>query len=235
MNLGRLGALVCGLLIVLLPQAALPAPLLLFGTVEFRSDSLDALPQWQRVLAEIREEERIYEACRRNADACPSAALADWQRLVGRQSGRPKLDQLQAVNDFVNRWRYITDQQNYGRSDYWATPVEFFARAGDCEDYAIAKYVTLRQLGFAAEDLRLVVVQDATRDIAHAILAAHVDTVVYVLDNLSERILPQQRVGHYSPYYSLNETARWAHARPVLQADAMPAGRISIKPYLPRQ
>jgi predicted transglutaminase-like cysteine proteinase len=53
------------------------------------------------------------------------------------------------TNRFLNDWRYKPDDQNYGQRDYWATPLEFLRRSGDCEDYAIAKYVTLRELGFA--------------------------------------------------------------------------------------
>ena len=125
--------------------------------------------------------------------------------MIRTQIGRPPIDQLQAVNRFLNDWRYKPDDQNYGQRDYWATPLEFLRRSGDCEDYAIAKYVTLRQLGFAPEQLRLVVVQDVVRDLAHAVLAVYLDEQVYILDNLTKAVLPQERIGQYVPYYSINE------------------------------
>jgi predicted transglutaminase-like cysteine proteinase len=65
------------------------------------------------------------------------------------------------------------------------------------------------------EQLRLVVVRDVIRDLAHAVLAVYVDEEVYILDNLTKAVLPQERIRQYVPYYSVNETTRWAHAAPV--------------------
>jgi predicted transglutaminase-like cysteine proteinase len=73
----------------------------------------------------------------------------------------------------------------------------------------------LRQLGFTAEQLRLVVVRDVVRDLAHAVLAVYLDDEVYVLDNLTNAVLPQDRISHYVPYFSINETTRWAHVPPA--------------------
>jgi predicted transglutaminase-like cysteine proteinase len=138
-----------------------------------------------------------------------------WQAMLQGQVGRAPIDQLQAVNRFLNDWRYKADAENYGQRDYWATPLEFLRRSGDCEDYAITKYVSLRQLGFAAERLRLVVVRDVLRDLAHAVLAVYVEDQVFILDNLTRAILPQEQVTQYVPYYSINETTRWAHVPPA--------------------
>jgi predicted transglutaminase-like cysteine proteinase len=192
---------------------AAPPPLL--GTAEFRTESLDALPTWQRVLRQIEREQATYRACARASEPCPSRAAVAWQSLVHSQIGRPRIEQLQAVNRFLNDWRYKADDQNYGRRDYWATPLEFLRHSGDCEDYAIAKYVTLRQLGFAPEQLRVVVVRDVARDLAHAVLAVYLDGEVYILDNLTKAVLPQDRITHYVPYYSINESTRWAHVPAV--------------------
>ena len=141
---------VLGGLLGTMPAAAAAAPPL-FGTVEFRAESLAALPQWQRALRQI-DAERAHLS-RPAADADGELPLAR-RRWPGRPCSRPRsaappFDQLQAVNRFLNDWRYQADQQNYGRRDYWATPLEFLRRSGDCEDYAIIKYVSLRQLGFA--------------------------------------------------------------------------------------
>ena len=73
----------------------------------------------------------------------------------------------------------------------------------------------MRQLGFTAEQLRLVVVRDVVRDLAHAVLAVYLDDEVYVLDNLTNAVLPQDRIRHYVPYFSTNETTRWAHVPPA--------------------
>ncbi len=184
---------------------------LLFGTVEFRGESLDALPQWQRVVNEIEEETSLYQECDEAESPCSSRALLAWQSMIKSNLGDEPMSQLRAVNRFVNRWPSRTDEQNYLKMDYWASPLSFLKHSGDCEDYAITKYVSLRQLGFDAEQLRIVVVKDVLRDTAHAVLAVHVDQRVFVLDNLFQAVLPQERVSQYTPYYSVNENARFSH------------------------
>lgn len=214
-----------GLLLAMTPAAA--ASPSLFGTVEFRAESLAALPQWRRVLRQIDAERSVYDACRRTPEACPSQKVRAWQEMVEAQTDRAPMDQLRAVNRFLNGWRYRSDLENYGVRDYWATPLEFLERSGDCEDYAIIKYVTLRQLGFSPDDLRLVVVHDMRRDLAHAVLAVYLDREVYLLDNLSPAVLPQERVTHYVPYYSVNETTRWAHVAPIETVAERVENRVS--------
>lgn len=208
-------------LLAMTPSAAGAAQPLL-GTTEFQAKSLAALPKWQRVLRRIDHERPTYQACSRASESCPSPGVSAWRSLIETQIGRSPIDQLQAINEFLNGWRYRADDKNYGQRDYWATPLEFLRRSGDCEDYAIAKYVTLRELGFAPEHLRLVVVRDVARDLAHAVLAVYLDDQVYILDNLTRTVLPQERIAHYVPYYSVNETTRWAHVPP---ADTMLSAR----------
>jgi predicted transglutaminase-like cysteine proteinase len=214
-------------LLALAPSAATAATPPLFGTTEFRAESLDALPKWQRVLSQIDRERATYHACVRGSKTCPSRAAVAWQSVVRTHAGRPSIEQLRAVNRFLNDWRYKADDQNYGRRDYWATPLEFLRHSGDCEDYAIAKYVTLRQLGFAPEQLRVVVVRDVVRDLAHAVLAVYLDDEVYILDNLTKAVLPQERITHYVPYYSINESTRWAHVPPVNTLVSSRSGRMT--------
>src|SRR5688572_1861686 len=112
------------------PSAAAAAPPL-FGTTEFRAESLDALPKWQRALRQIDREQATYRACARGSKACPSRAAVAWQSVVRSHAGRPSIEQLQAVNRFLNDWRYKSDDHNYGRRDYWATPLEFLRHSGD--------------------------------------------------------------------------------------------------------
>lgn len=209
----------------------------LFNTVEYQTNSLDALPQWQRTLSKIERERKSYRDCAKNERHCGSRAVQAWQAMIRQQQGARQIDQLHQVNNFINQWHYRADGQNYGKSDYWASPAEFFRRSGDCEDYAIAKYVTLRQMGFSADQLRLVVVKDTRRDLAHAVLAAYVGNDVYILDNLSNKVRPQSAVSDYAPYYSVNENARWAHAAAPVSSkvasmtndDAPASGRPTAK------
>ena len=118
---------------------------------------------------------------------------------------------LHAVNRYFNRWPYKTDREVYGRGEVWASPEEFLVRSGDCEDFAIAKFFALRQLGFADDDLRIVVIYDQIRGIGHTVLAVYDPTDILILDSLSSFIGSHTRYRHYIPQYSMNETTRWAH------------------------
>lgn len=211
---GLIAGLVAAVLLWLPTAAAASEFPALFDTVEYRGESLAALPQWQRVLREIEAEASLYADCADARKPCDQRALMAWQAMIKSQRGGEAMIQLRAVNRFVNRWRSRSDQDNHQTVDYWASPLTFLRRSGDCEDYAIIKYVSLRQLGFDAEQLRLVVVRDGLRDVAHAVLAVHVGDEVFILDNLFQAVLPQQMVSQYLPYYSVNENARFSHLPP---------------------
>ena len=185
----------------------------LFNTIEYRTNDFDKLPQWKTAMQRIAKEQKSYATS-------SSKAVKAWQAMIRENKGARQIDQLHAVTGFINQWRYRTDNYNYKQSDYWASPAEFFSRSGDCEDYAIAKYVTLRQMGFSADQLRLVVVKDLRRNLAHAVLAAYVGGDVFILDNVNSKVRSQADVTEYAPYYSVNEQARWAHAAPAKIASA---------------
>jgi predicted transglutaminase-like cysteine proteinase len=186
------------------------APVSLFGTAEFRVDSLAELPQWQRVLRRAEAEEGAVRACVEHAERCPNRATRAWASLLRGVAHLSSRAQVEAVHRFVNERKYRADADNYGLSDYWATPLEFFRRSGDCEDNVIAKYRSLRLLGMPADRLRMVV-QDVVRDLPHAVLAVYIEDEALILDNLSPPVLTQDRVVHYVPHYSVNERARWVH------------------------
>ncbi len=121
------------------------------------------------------------------------------------------MPQVNSVNSFFNRWPYKLDQDLYGVSEYWASPLEFLRRSGDCEDYSIAKFFALRQLGIGNDQLRVVILFDRIRNIGHAVLAVYEGSEILILDSLSDAVLPHWRYKHYQPQYSMNETTRWAH------------------------
>lgn len=217
-------ALVAAVGVAVHPVAA--APVSLFGTAEFRVESLAELPQWQRVLRRAEAEEGVVRACAERADRCPNRATRAWVALLRDIALLPPRAQVEAVHRFVNERKYRADSDNYGVSDYWATPLEFFRRSGDCEDYVIAKYRSLRLLGMPAERLRMVVVQDVVRDLPHAVLAVYLNGEALILDNLSASVLTQDSVGHYVPYYSVNEQARWVHTPPDAAVTAAMLGGV---------
>ncbi|MDX1484310.1 MAG: transglutaminase-like cysteine peptidase [Alphaproteobacteria bacterium] len=191
------------------------APPRLFGSIEFIGGSLEALPEWTRVLRKVKAETAIYEACSRNIEKCPSPGVAAWRAHVRSLEGLPRKEQFTRLNAFLNRWTYRLDSENFSVEDYWATPLEFLDRSGDCEDYAIIKYVSLRALGFPVEKMRIVVVKDTLRNIAHAVLAVYVDNDILIMDSLFDGVLSHRFVTFYAPQYSVNEKTRWAHIMPM--------------------
>ncbi|MBK1721746.1 transglutaminase-like cysteine peptidase [Thiocystis violacea] len=103
------------------------------------------------------------------------------------------------------------DLHSPGVEDYWETPGEFFAKAGDCEDYAIVKFMSLRALGFGNDDLLLVAVKDQNLDIGHAITLVSFAGRALVLDNQVKDVIPAERVRHYQPVFSANEVSWWLY------------------------
>jgi predicted transglutaminase-like cysteine proteinase len=182
----------------------------LFGTHESRSDDIKLFTQWVGVLQRTKETpEPFANTCERpQAGYCH---LKDWTAFLESLKGKDRSEQLDAVNRFMNRFPYIEDIVNWGIQDYWETPLEFLRKSGDCEDYAIAKYMSLRYLGWPADVLRVVVVQDLNLHVGHAILAVYTDDMIRVLDNQSRYVMNARNIHHYRPIYSINEKHWWLH------------------------
>jgi len=140
--------------------------------------------------------------------------FASWNELLSSGRRLPATEQLDRVNDFFNRQlRFVEDIDLWGQSDYWATPMETLARgAGDCEDFAIAKYFTLVSLGVPVDRLRLTYVRARQSGpggpsfLAHMVLAYYPepDADPLVLDNLLGRILPASRRPDLLPVFNFN-------------------------------
>ena len=121
-------------------------------------------------------------------------------------------DELQLFNSFWNRIPYFSDQEHWGISDYWATPIETLASNGaDCEDYAIAKYFSLKELGVPPESLRITYVRSLKVNEAHMVLAYYPapNADPYILDNLTEKLVPASERDDLQPVYSFNDDDLW--------------------------
>lgn len=191
---------------LLAAEATKPPGVRLFGTIEFKGP-LKGLPDWLSVIDRNAAQSIFTPDQKLNANMA-------WKDLKAKLEGMPPLEQLKAVNSFWNQWPYRLDPDNYKKEDYWATPSEFRQKSGDCEDYSIAKYYTLRELGFSGNDLRVVIVKETIRNIAHAILAVYLNDKVYILDNISPSVMEHERLKNYVPQFSVNEENRWAHVKP---------------------
>lgn len=146
------------------------------------------------------------------APACqPVDAAKDLHAALRSAPQLPTVERVRLVNMVVNRRPYVLDKANYGVDDYWATLDEFAARGGDCEDYAIAKYMLLKEAGIAPENMRVAVVYDLALNASHAVLSVDIDGTRYILDNQVEEALPDSQVNYYQPVYSVNERGWWMH------------------------
>lgn len=132
--------------------------------------------------------------------------------LIERHRDDSDEDKLEAVNDFFNEIPFYDDWRLWGQEDYWATPFEMLGvEGGDCEDYSIAKYFTLLEMGMPAERLRITYVKAITLNQAHMVLAYYEDPdgEPVILDNLTGRILPATDRRDLVPVYGFNGDSLW--------------------------
>lgn len=189
-----------------------------FNTVEVRSNNLTPFKKWLSALARYSKEAKAPASvpCPPN-DELHICSYDDWTNFLKTLEGKAPLVQLNEVNNRINQAKYITDSANWGQSDYWATPAEFMARFGDCEDYAILKYLSLIRLGWKESALRVVAVKDLNLKVGHAVLIVffkHPKTgqiLQLLLDNQIKTIANAASIRHYQPVFSINKYFWWRH------------------------
>lgn len=187
-------------------------PLITFGFQESQYSGLKPFPKWRTVL------ERFEADQKREADEClgraqESCSSSVWTGFLDKIKNAPHYDQLVKVNQFANSRDYITDPINWGVDDYWETPDQFLSKFGDCEDYAIIKYLSLRALGWPVESMKIVILHDSNLEVAHANLVVDLLGRRLVLDNLFSQVIEQSRIHHYKPIYAVNEKSWWRFSR----------------------
>lgn len=166
----------------------------LFGSREVKSTNMSAFTKWNDIISKLDN--------------------AGMQNLAPELVGYRTLDleaKIKIVNSHVNKIRYIEDKNNWGKSDYWATPAEFFTRGGDCEDFAIAKYAILKMLGVPESKMRLAIVQDRAKNIPHAVLIVYTKSGPMMLDNQLGNVQQVSSYSRYDPIYSINREGWWRH------------------------
>ena len=138
--------------------------------------------------------------------------ILSWQYLLNQLNGKPEKIILDEVNHFFNQVRFLGDAEHWKQLDYWATPLELLAtNGGDCEDFAIAKYFSLKWLGVPVEKMRLTYVKAVELNQAHMVLTYHdsLGREPLVLDNLVDDILPASQRSDLVPVYSFNGDGLW--------------------------
>ncbi|WP_374366834.1 transglutaminase-like cysteine peptidase [Dongia sp.] len=176
----------------------------IFGSIELPSKNLKKFPKWLDMVG------RWKNGAPCESDTCTAKG---WQGLVDNLKGKDRLTQIKEVNKLLNSKKYIIDMKNWGLEDYWATPYQFLRKNGDCEDYAIAKFMVLKELGVPIEDMRVVALQDLNLGVGHAVLVVYDGDDPLLLDNQIKSVVPANTVKHYQPVYSINEKGWWLHRK----------------------
>ncbi|MFP4209003.1 MAG: transglutaminase-like cysteine peptidase [Wenzhouxiangella sp.] len=160
-----------------------------------------------------------------------------WKLLLEETRSEAAEEQLNRVNAFFHRnVRYQIDQQLYGEEDYWASPLETLGHGrGDCEDWAIAKYISLRHLGIPDRHLRLIYVRAQIGGPRSPVSQAHMVLGYYptpnaepiILDSLISNVLPASERTDLSPVFSFNADGLWVGQGPAPAAGS-PTARLSL-------
>jgi predicted transglutaminase-like cysteine proteinase len=183
-----------------------------FDTNEKKSTNLKPFPKWTSMVA------RFETQGKRDDGDCGKAtyhpcAVVQWKEMLAGLRDKPLKEKLKKINDWGNAHPYVLDQINWGVEDFWETPHEFMSINGDCEDYAIAKYYSLRALGMGDEQMRIMIVQDYNLGgIIHAILGVYDGDEIFILDNQIPQVMPASKIFHYRPIYGINESWWWVYS-----------------------
>jgi len=162
--------------------------------------------------------ERLIEVYSRRFGPEARARLEAWKRDAAARKRSPGREaaMLSEVNRMLNRVRFVDDRVHWGEVDYWATPAESVGSNGaDCEDFSIAKYFLLKELGVPVTRLRLTYVKSLKLNQAHMVLAYYErpDAEPLVLDNLEDRVRPASQRADLVPVYSFNDEEVWIEMR----------------------
>lgn len=179
--------------------------------------------------AGLQDIEQVFAACAvtsEGEDHCNAFVPAAWRSVLQGVRALPALTQVGRINSEVNaRIAYRPDTEAGGRGDRWAPARETIKRsAGDCEDFAILKMWLLAGLGFAPNDMYVVVVRAADLSTQHAVLAVRIDGETYILDNRVNRVVLASGASTYIPVFSVNTSSAWLHGFSKREAVAAAAG-----------
>lgn len=179
----------------------------------------EILGKWSDVEAEIRAESGILAQCRVGAQSCPAAAQK-FLAVIAEGRARQGLARIGVINRAINlSIRPTSDLAQWGVPDRWSAPLETLSTGrGDCEDYAIAKYVALREAGTADDDVRLVIVRDLAIGEDHAVVAARLGGRWIVLDNRWLALVADRDLPRMVPLFVLDRQGVKQFAPAMVQA-----------------
>jgi predicted transglutaminase-like cysteine proteinase len=199
----------------------------LFNTVAYTVPGGDLSQKWDDMLRRWSRDQAVISGCAEGP--CRHAGAARWIEIRSAAAQREGTDRLAFVQTAINRAiAYATDYQINGAADYWASPLEAINRAGDCEDYAIAKYLMLAELGVPTASMRIVIIHETLSGQFHSVLAVEQGGTWQFLDNKHTR-LTQER-----DYTATRPVATMDHNGQAMLI-ALPSRRfdVAIRPAIP--
>jgi predicted transglutaminase-like cysteine proteinase len=182
--------------------------------------------KWQGVQHRLEDELVQLALCEGDPDRCASPAAMKFLAIVDAARLREGRARIGEVNRAINlAIRPVSDLAQYGQIDVWSSPLATLAKGGgDCEDYAIAKYVALRLAGIAPDDLRIVVMHDTIHGEDHAVAAARLDGRWLTLDNNRMMMVEDTYVRNYRPTFVIDQQQVMRYADTPLLANATGPG-----------
>lgn len=192
-----------------------------FGRPAIQLTGGPVMDKWTGLARKLEDERVQIALCDGDRDHCVSPAALRFLSIVDQARARDGRARLGEINRAINlAIRPASDLAQYGEIDVWSSPLATFARgAGDCEDYAIAKYVALRQSSIAASDLRIVIIRDTRRGEDHAVAAARLDGHWLVLDNERMAMIEDVDARNIRPLFVLDDFGIARYADEPLLAD----------------
>lgn len=161
---------------------------------------------------ELSLSQALLQQVQQNYGKSAATRLKKWQQLVSNSKQLSEPEKLNVVNTFFNQLGFVNDIDHWKKEDYWATPIEFMASgAGDCEDFSIAKYFTLRLLGVPDNKMRITYVKALSLNQAHMVVSYFPkgQRIPLVLDNLVGKIVPASKRKDLLPVYNFNGDGLW--------------------------
>lgn len=186
--------------------------------------------KWLRVERKLDDERVQLALCDGDRERCASPAALRFLAIVDDARAREGRARLGEVNRAINlSIRPLSDEAQYGEIDVWSSPLVTFAHgAGDCEDYAIAKFVALRMAGVSPDDLRIVIMRDTIHGEDHAVAAARLDGRWLTLDNRRMAMIEDANIRNYRPLFVINQYGAMRYADAPLLANL--PGRETVTP-----
>lgn len=209
-----------------------------FGLITFRAPEGLLWVKWRKLSVELESEAGVLARCQADMKHCANPAAQKYLSLIEESRklpGRAKIDRInRAINAAV---AYTTDLDQYGVPDLWTAPLATLSTGrGDCEDYAIAKYVALREAGISAGDLRILLVHDRIAHEHHAVVGVRQNGRWLMLDNRHEVLIEQKDSWHFTPLFALDQQGVKLFAAPYGKPPATPpvvAGANPVDPIEP--